>query len=100
MSNYQPDPDDVLDYTIDWRALTNGTGASDWLAAGETITASSWTVSAGITQTTPAPSYTDDTTTIWLTGGTVNEVYRVTNHITTNQGRQTDYTITLAIRER
>lgn len=92
MSNdYVHDPQSVLDYKVDWSA---------WLAAGETISASTWTVPAGITQTTPAPSNTTTTTTIWLTGGTLNASYSVTNHITTNQGRQQDQTITLAVRER
>lgn len=98
MSNYIHDPQSVLDYAVDWAALTNGTGASDWLATGETITASTWTVPSGITQTTPAPSFTDTVATIWLTGGTLDLSYSVTNHITTNQGRQQDRTITLIVR--
>jgi len=91
MSNYVHDPNSVLDYTIDW---------TDWLAASETISASTWAVPAGITQTTPAPSFTNTGTTIWLTGGTLLTSYSVTNHITTNQGRQQDQTITLAVRSR
>lgn len=92
MSNYVHDPASVLDYAIDWTA---------WLAASETLTASTWTVPAGITQTTPAPSFTaGGVTTIWLTGGTLMTSYAVVNHITTNQGRQQDQTITLAVRDR
>jgi hypothetical protein len=88
---YQRDPQDVLPVGNDW---------STWLEAGETITASSWTVPAGITQTTPAPSFTTTTTTIWLTGGTLNLSYPVVNHITTNQGKQRDQTLTIAVRDR
>lgn len=91
MTNYTHDPQSVLDYTIDW---------SDWLAASETISASTWTVPVGITQTTPAPSFTTTTATIWITGGTLNLSYSVVNHITTSQGRQQDQTITLAVRDR
>lgn len=91
MSNYNHDPASVLDYAVDWAA---------WLGDAETITASTWAVPAGITQTTPAPSFTDTTTTIWLTGGTLMTSYSVVNHITTNQGRQQDQTITLAVRDR
>lgn len=85
------DPNAVLDYFVDW---------TDWLGEAETITASSWTVAAGITQTTPAPSFTSTRATIWLTGGTAGVHYRVTNHITTNQGRQDDRTIVVAVAER
>jgi len=85
------DPNAVLDYSIDW---------STWLATSETITASSWTVPTGITQTTPAPSFTNTITTIWLLGGTVGTTYTLTNHITTNQGRQDDRSITIQVVER
>lgn len=91
MSNYTHDPASVLDYAVDW---------SGWLADSETISASSWTVPSGITQTTPTPSFTTTVTTIWLTGGTLMTSYSVVNHITTNQGRQQDQTITLQVRDR
>jgi len=85
------DPNAVLDYSIDW---------STWLATSETISASSWTVPTGITQTTPAPSFTNTVTTIWLLGGTAGTTYTLTNHITTNQGRQDDRSITIQVVER
>lgn len=92
MSNYVHDPQSVLDYAVDWTA---------WLATGETLTASSWTVPAGITQTTPAPSFTaGGVATIWMTGGTLNLSYSLVNHITTSAGRQQDQTITLQVRDR
>lgn len=90
-SNYVRDPQDVLPVGNDW---------STWLSSGEIITASTWAVPAGITQTTPAPSFTDTTTTIWLTGGTLMTSYSVVNHITTNQGKQRDQTLTIAVRDR
>ncbi len=71
------DPGEKLDYSMDWTA---------WLA-GDTIAASSWTVPAGITQTTPDPSFTATTTTIWLAGGTVGKTYELTNTVTTAGGR-------------
>lgn len=85
------DPSSVLDYTINWAA---------WLAASETISASTWTVATGITQTTPAPSNTTTTTTIWLTAGTAGTTYLITNHITTNQGRQEDRSFSVAIADK
>ena len=85
------DPDAVLDYAVDWTA---------WLSDGETITASTWTVPDGITETTPAPSFTDTAATIWLTGGTVGQSYSVTNHITTSQGRQDDRSLNIRVANR
>ena len=87
----QHDPSAVLDYAVDWTA---------WLAEGETITESTWSVPDGITQTTPAPSHDGAVATIWLTGGIVGQTYAVTNHITTSQGRQDDRSISVSIHNR
>lgn len=83
------DPQDKKDYTIDW---------ADRLAAAETISTSTWTVPAGITQTTPSPSNTTTTTTIWLTGGTAGVHYKITNHVVTNQGREYDWSIVVQVK--
>jgi len=91
MSNFAHDPSAVLDYAVDW---------SDWLDSGETISASTWTVATGITQTTPSPSNTTTTATIWITGGTAGTYYQLVNHITTSAGRQDDRTITLRVAQR
>lgn len=85
---FTADPTAVLDYAITW---------ASWLQTGETITASTWAVPAGITQTTPAPSFTATTTTIWLTGGTIGATYRLTNHVTTSGGRQDERSFDVTI---
>jgi len=82
------DPDAVLDWEIDW---------SNKLETGETISASTWTVPAGITK--DSDSFTGTATTVWLSGGTLGEGYTVVNHITTNLGRERDKTIIFIIRE-
>ena len=69
-------PGDVLDYSMDW---------IDWLAEGDTITASEWAVPTGITE--DSNSATTTVTTIWLSGGTENRSYTLTCKITTTQGR-------------
>ena len=74
---YVKDPDEVLDYTIDWAAAI----------PSDTIASSTWVVPAGITQASPSPSYTTTATTIWLSGGTAGTVYDVVNRITTSGGR-------------
>ena len=86
---FTKDPQAKKDYTNDWSAR---------LATGETITASSWTVETGLTQmASPAPSFTDTTTTIWLEGGTAGVHYVVTNHVTTDQGREDDWSFTVQV---
>jgi len=71
------DPGEKLDYAVDWTTRL----------AGDTIATSNWTVPTGITQTTPAPSFTNTLTTIWLLGGTIGQTYELTNTITTAAGR-------------
>lgn len=83
------DPDEVLDYQINWSASLYGLDGDD------TITASTWIVPAGIAKN--AESHNDDTTTIWLSGGTAGSTYEITNRITTAAGRVMDQTVLLKI---
>jgi len=95
------DPSEVLDFSIDWNRSGEGKpDGSGWLNTGETITASTWTVETGLTQTTPTPSQVAGKTTIWLSGGTTGGRYRVTNHVTTSQGRQGERTIRIDVRDK
>jgi hypothetical protein len=88
MTTKLKDPDAVLDYGWDWSAWLNG----------DTITASSWTVEAGITA--DSDTFDATTTTIWLSGGTVGTSYALVNHITTAAGREDDRTLTVTLREK
>ena len=95
MSSWPPkDPDEVLDYTVNWRKPGN-----ECLVAGETISTSTVVVAEG---TVVVDSTDDDGSivTIWLSGGTAGEVCRIRNHITTSAGRKYDKTGVLRIRER
>ena len=92
MQAFEKDPNATLDYVVDW---------SKWLQQGETISTSSWTVPAGLTQpATPAASNTATTATVWLAGGTAGANYDVSNRITTSAGRTDDRTIRIIVRER
>jgi hypothetical protein len=82
---FTKDPNAVLDFTIDWES---------WLD-GDTISASTWTPEAGIT--VDSDTDTDTTTTVWLSGGTAGQSYRVTNHITTAAGREEDRTLIIKV---
>jgi hypothetical protein len=88
---YIKDPSAKLDYQVDW---------SSWLAASETISTSTWVVQSGITQTTPSPSNTTTTATIWLSGGTAGTEYTITNHIVTNQGREDERSFVVNVQDR
>lgn len=90
---YQQDPNDLLDYLFDFAALTNGTGPSDWLAVGETITVQTVTPDAGLTLNSSIITNAGTSVTAWLTGGVSGTTYAVTCHITTSLGRAVDETI-------
>ena len=94
------DPDAVLDYKFDWKALTNGSGNSDWLASGETISTYEVTVDTGITKDSAAKADTDTSIVIWLSGGTDEVDYEVTVHIVTSASREDDRTARIPVRER
>ena len=85
------DPQAVLDYAFTWAA---------WLAAAETISSFTVTVPTGITLASPAPAQAAGVVTFWLSGGTVGTAYKVVCHITTNQGRQDDRTMTIKVVDR
>ena len=79
------DPDETLDYMVDW---------TDALA-GDTIASSTWTVPTGITRGTD--SNTANTATIWISGGTADQTYELMNRITTAGGRTREQTCNLRV---
>jgi hypothetical protein len=84
------DPDSVLDYVIDW---------SDWLAEGETLTASDWTMEGDAVAGTD--TFTDATATLWVSGGTTT--FRITSAITTDSfpvPRQDQRTLIIKVKVR
>lgn len=87
--DFSKDPDATLDWHFDWSA---------WLGSGETITSSQMIASAGIV--VASSSATGTNTTIWLSGGRPGQPYRVTNRITTNQGRTDDRSVTIRVTDR
>lgn len=75
-------------HRIDW---------STWFAT-DTISTSTRAVPTGLTQVTAANTTT--TATVWLSGGTLDTPYTVTNRIVTARGRTDERTIVLYIRDR
>ena len=80
--------DEVLDYAVDWSA---------WLGV-DTIATSTWSVASGLTVN--SESETTTLATVWLSGGTNNTIYLVTNKIVTVGGRTAErsFNITLGVR--
>ncbi len=91
-----------LDWYFDWRALTNGSGLSNWLADGETITAFTVTATAGITIDSKPAALVNGATavSVWLAGGTAGRNYIVTCRITTSAGRTDERSLRVRVRPR
>lgn len=88
IKSFTKDPDAVLDYQLDW---------SEWLATGDTISASAWVVPTGLTL--DSDSNTTTKATAVLSGGDLGVTYIVTNRITTVNGLITDRSIEITIAE-
>lgn len=85
----EKDPDAVLDWIWNW---------ADWLAPGETISTSEFTVSAGLNL--DSTSSTLATATAWLSGGQPGTPYTVANRIVTSAGRTDERSITIRVKNR
>lgn len=94
------DPNAVLDYKFDWKALANGSGDSNWLADGETITSKTVTPATGITKDSDTLTDTNTSVTVWLSGGTAGVDYTVACRIVTSAGRTDERTVTVMVRQR
>ena len=81
------DPDEVLDYEIDW---TNRLEL-------DVIATSTFSITSGHV-TVDSSSTTDVTTTVWLSGGTLGEVCEILNRIVTVGGRTMDQSVKLKIK--
>lgn len=80
------DPDEVLDYQINWAARLGA----------DTITSSVWIVPTEIIK--DSDSHTATTATIWLSGGTLGDKLELTNRVVTAGGRTMDQSVKLQIK--
>ena len=83
------DPDAVHDYIIDWSDVMNLHSPVD------SISSSSWVTDQGTV--IDSDSNTSLQTTVWLSGGTLNEVAKLVNTIITTGGRTYVRTINVSI---
>lgn len=85
--DHKKDPDATLDWIFDWNL---------WLGDGETISNAEFIVDPGISiDSEKGSSFTNKTATVWLSGGTEGQVYRITCRVTTSEGRIDDRSFTL-----
>lgn len=93
MSSYLKDPDEVLDYLIDY---------SSRLVSGETIQSVEIVAPAGITvaPTGHPTTHTDSTVTVWLAGGIVGSRLNIVGRVTTSGGRVKEQAIRVRIIDR
>ena len=99
-STFLKDPDAVLDFKFDWAASTNGSGDSDWLASGETISTKTVTADSGITIDSSSITDTNTSVTVWLSGGTAETIYKVSCKIATSGSRTDERSILVRVIER
>lgn len=87
------DPNEVLDYAIDWTARLPG---------GDTLTNSTWS----IVESNPVLTIDNQSmdpaglTVVWLGSGAVGVTYHLLNRVTTLGGRTMDQTVKLKIKEK
>jgi hypothetical protein len=83
------DPNEVLDYQVRW--------VDNRLEAGETITASTFTVEDG-SVVIESQTHAGGIATVWLSGGATGEACVLNNRIVTSAGRTYDQPVKLRIR--
>lgn len=94
---FKKDPDEVLDYLFDFKALTNGNGTEDYLQSGETISTYTMTVDTGLTKDSDTKTNADTSVKVWLSGGTLGNSYNVECDIVTSGGRTVSRTMTIVV---
>jgi hypothetical protein len=108
------DPDEVLDYDIDWtRRLYSAdeakaaqaqddAGQEVTIVPADTISGSTFTLPEGtLAKATGKDStFTNTSTTVWLQGGDEGTTYLITNEITTAGGRIMDQSVRLKVKSK
>lgn len=103
------DPDEILDYDIDWTSRLYSESELAQVEAGatvvpaDTIASSTFTLPAQTGTNQLVANSTANTTTatkVWLAGGVEGSVYLVLNRVVTAGGRTMDQTVKLKIKSK
>lgn len=93
---YLKDPAAVIDYSFDW--------AANYLAGGENITSSSWSIlpagDAGDLSIDSTPVPVAGVTSVFVAQGIAGKIYQLTNHITTDQGRTDERSVMIRVEDK
>lgn len=104
------DPDEVLDYDIDWTwrlyseaelvqaQAQQDAGQAVTVVPADTISTSTFTLPPGIVANSSTHSAT--ATKVWISGGTDGTSYQILNRIVTAGGRTFDLTVKLKIKSK
>jgi hypothetical protein len=94
MSFVLKDPDAVLDYSIDW--------GGEYLAEGELLAASSWSVLPDEPDglAVVGSGFDSSASTVKAGGGVAGRLYRLVNLITTGAGRIDERSIVIRVEKR
>ncbi len=95
-NQYLKDPSAVLDWAYNWNDSSGG--KTPWLATGEIIDSFVITADSGIT--VDSSTELDGKVTVWLSGGTAGQNYKVACLITTSAGRTDERTIWIKVTDR
>lgn len=98
------DPQAVLNYSVRWH---------EWLGSGETISASTWSITGPESPialavdsdtigdyTGQSPILSNTVATVIISGGTAGVTYTLTNHIITSEGIEDDRSITIKVQNK
>lgn len=92
---YQQGSRETLDYSLNWTTAMT--------AESDSVSTSSWYAESGSpvigdgSNGAPAPTVSTNTTTAWIVGGNVGNVYHLTNVVTTSGGRKLEASIKITI---
>jgi hypothetical protein len=91
MKRFNKDPSDLLDYGFEW---------ARWMPETDSISQSSWAVTgpdATLITGLPFIDAANQTTGVYLSGGTLKGKYTLTNTMTTDQGRVKERSMLIVI---
>lgn len=88
LPKFRKDPDDVLDYVVDFTALLDG----DTISSHTAFTADEDGTPATVALEVDSSSNDDTSVTVWLSGGELNNTYYVCTRVETAAGRTMDQT--------
>ncbi len=87
------DPDDVLDFSVDWSEVLEADGP---VGTPDTIVSVDWTVPSPLTKNSQAEAL--GIATVWIAGGELGGRYEIQCRLVTGGGRTYDRTVTLSVR--